>query len=199
MSYGLSVEIDKESFETINKLKSQLLAISNITANSVGGVLARTGFYGRERIVKVEQNIFNFGRAYSKTGQKNVRKHTQYDSRNGWIISGKRTKKGDPYRLVQYSFEGTRAMRSKAAFARSIRKAYVSSKMLNLWEHDTKPYSKKSPPIYYGDGAFAWQKGSIRKGRDFYTANYRAVEAAIPTAVARTEAEIQRQLDNATK
>ena len=190
----MNIKVDPKTTETINKLKNDLLSLSNITANAIGGVLGRSGYYGRYGIIDVEEKYFNFGKAYSKNGRGNVRKHTKYDNSDGWIILGKRTKMGNPYRLVQYSFEGAHALRSRAAFQRSVRRAYVSSKMLNLWENDTQQYSAPSREIYYGRQGFKWQKGDIRKGKNFYMANYHAVEKAIPKAIAKTEIEIERQI-----
>jgi len=191
------VSISDETFKSIKKLQEQLLSISDITSDAVSAVLGRTAYYGRESIVKEEERLFNFGSSYSK-GDGEKRSRTRY-TKEGYVIKGKTTKKGSPYRLVQYSFENVKSLRSRTAFARSVKKAYVSSKMLNLFEHNTKPYKADSPWINYDGGGFRISKGGIRQGRNFYMAEYKGVEKAVPYAVARTEEELQEKIDNATR
>lgn len=191
------VHVSDESLKSIKKLQEQLLAISNATSDAVSGLLGRTAYYGRQNIVKEEEKLFNFGASYSKEGGVK-RSRTRY-TKEGYVIKGKTTKGGSPYRLVQYSFENAHSFRSKNAFTRSVKKAYVSSKMLNLFEHDTKPYKADSPWINYTNGGFKISKGEIRQGRNFYTIEYKGVEKAIPYAITRTEEKLQKEIDNAIR
>lgn len=192
------VQISEETFRNINQLKSQLLAIGKLTTGAVTAVLGRTAYYGRESIVKREEQEFNFGVSYSKKGGETRRSRTT-KTNEGYVIKGKTTKSGSPYRLVQYSFENVHSMRSRNAFVRSVRSAYVSSKMLNLFEHDTKPYKADSPWINYSTGGFRIPKGYTRRGRAFYMDEYGAVKNAVPAAIAKTEAELQKEFDSAVR
>lgn len=194
------VYVDSKSLESIKKLQSQLLAIGKATGDAVRGVLARTAYYGRQGIVDKEEKEFNFGQTYSKKYGESARKRTMKDPHEGWYILGKTTSQNSKYRLVQYSFENVHAMRSQSAFARSVKKAYVSSKMLNLFEHDTQSYSANSPWISYaGGGSFRYTKGGIRRGKSFYMTEYKEVEKAIPTAITKTEIELQGKINAVTK
>lgn len=194
-----SIKIDPATFGSIEKLKSQLLSVSNITTDAVKAVLGRTSYYGRSMMIDVEKRYFKFGRTYSKDGGEK-KQHTQFSIDDGYIIVGKTTKRGTPYRLIQYSFENVSAMKSKAAFLRSVKKAYVTSKMMNLWENTTKAYSAPSPEFVYQNGSRArWQQGERRPGKNFYTKNFSAVEKAVPIAVGRTEKELQVRIDSVTK
>lgn len=194
------VYVDPKSLESIKKLQAQLLSIGKATGNAVKGVLARTAYYGREGIVKKEESMFKFGQSYSKKYRETARVRTVKDPKEGWYIIGKTTSQGGKYRLVQYSFENVHAMRSRSAFTTSVEKAYVSSKMLNLFEHDTKPYKANSPWIQYAGGRnFRYTKGGIRRGKTFYMAEYKEVEKAIPTAIGRTEAELQGKINAVIK
>lgn len=193
------VYIDSKSFESIKKLQSQLLALGRASGKAVRAVLGRTAFYGREGIVKKEESMFKFGKSYSKKYGESPRARTAKDPREGWYIMGKTSSQGK-YRLVQYSFENVHAMRSRGAFATSVKKAYVSSKMLNLFEHNTKQYKADSPWIgYEGGGRFRYSKGDIRKGMTFYMDEYKEVEKAVPKAITRTEAELQGEINAITK
>ena len=191
------VHISDETLKSIKKLQEQLLAIGNATSDAVSGVLGRTAYFGRQNIVREEKNLFNFGTSYSK-GDGAKRSRTEY-TKEGYVIKGKTTNAGSPYRLVQYSFENAHSFRSRNAFAKSVKKAYISSKMLNLFEHNTKPYKADSPWINYTNGGFRISKGGIRQGKNFYTVEYKGVEKAIPYAIARTEDKLQREIDNATR
>ena len=194
------VYVDSKSLESIKKLQSQLLAIGKATGDAVKAVLARTAYFGRQGIVDKEENKFTFGQTYSKKYGESARKRTTKDPNEGWYILGKTTSQNSKYRLVQYSFENVHAMRSQGAFARSVKTVYVSSKMLNLFEHDTQPYSANSPRISYaGGGSFRYTKGGIRRGKSFYMTEYKEVEKAIPTAITRTEAELQGKINAATR
>lgn len=186
------VHISEETYKSIKELQSQLLSLGKATRDSVSAVLGRTAYYGRENIVREEERLFNFGAVYSKGGSEK-KSHTTKKWREGYVIIGKSR------RLVQYSFENVHSLRSQTAFARSVKSVYVSSMMLNLFEHDTKPYSSASPWINYSKGGFRIQKGATRKGKNFYMADYRGVEKAIPTAIARTEEELQERIDSATR
>ena len=194
-----SIKIDPATFGSIEKLKSQLLSVSDITTDAVKAVLGRTSYYGRSMMIDVEKKYFKFGRVYSKDGGAQ-RQHTQFSVDDGYIIVGKTTKKGTPYRLIQYSFENVSAMKSKAAFLRSVKKAYVTSKMMNLWENTTKAYKKPSPYIVYQNGSRGrWEQGEQRPGKNFYTKNFSAVKNAVPIAVGRTEKELQVRINSVTK
>ena len=196
----VSIKIDPATFGNINKLKEQLQSISNVTADTVKAVLGRTSYYGRSMMIDVEKKYFKFGQAYSKKAGQEKRQHTQYSIDNGYIIVGKTTKSGTPYRLIQYSFENVSALKSKVAFQRSVKKVYITSKMMNLWENTTKAYDAPSPFIAYKYGGWKkWQQGERRPGKNFYTKNFNAVEKAVPIAVARTEKELQVRIDSVTK
>ncbi len=193
------VYISSETFKSINQLKSQLLAIGKATGDSVSAVLGRTAYYGRGSIVEREEKLFNFGASYSKRGE-TARSRTTKRGREGYVIKGKTTSQGSPYRLVQYSFENVHSMRSRNAFTKSVRECYISSKMLNLFEHATKPYENDSPWISYSKGGrFSIPQGYSRSGKNFYNAEYRDVERAIPKAIARTEERLQKEIDSVTK
>ncbi len=194
------VRISDETFKSINQLKSQLLELGELTGDTVSAVLGVTAYHGREGIVKREERMFNFGASYSKKDGDEKRKRTTKYGREGYVIIGKTTSKGSPYRLVQYSFENVHSMRSRNAFTRSVRECYISSKMLNLFEHDTKPYKNKSPWIHYdGESRFRIPKGYIRRGRGFYMDEYGEVEKAIPNAIAKVEYRLQKEIDDVTR
>lgn len=195
-----SIKIDPATFGSIEKLKSQLLSVSDITTDAVKAVLGRTSYYGRSMMIDVEKRYFKFGQTYSKKAGQGKKQHSQYSIDNGYIVVGKTTKKGTPYRLIQYSFENVSAMKSKAAFLRSVKKAYVTSKMMNLWENTTKAYDNPSPFIAYKNGGWKrWEQGERRPGKNFYAKNFSAVEKAVPIAVGRTEKELQVRIDSVTK
>lgn len=195
-----SIKIDPATFGNINKLKAQLQSISNVTADTVKAVLGRTSYYGRSMMIDVEKKYFKFGQTYSKKAGQEKKQHTQFSIDDGYIIVGKTTKSGTPYRLIQYSFENVSALKSKVAFQRSVKKAYITSKMMNLWENTTKAYKSPSPEFVYQNGSRArWEQGEQRPGKNFYTKNFNAVEKAVPIAVARTEKELQVRIDSVIK
>lgn len=196
-----SIKIDPSTFGSIEQLKTQLLSISNITTDAVKAVLGRTGYYGRQMMTDVEKKYFKFGQVYRKKSEEPKRQHSVYSvDTGGYIVAGKITKKGTPYRLIQYSFENVHSLRSQSAFARSVKKAYITSKMMNLWENTTKAYEAASPLIAYKNGGIKrWQPGERRPGKQFYAKNFSAVEKAVPIAVSRTEKELQVRIDSVTR
>lgn len=175
--------IKNQDFE---KLKQDLLGISNVTSKSVGDVVARTAFYGREKMVKLEERYFSFGNQnYIRRNGVDELHTTRFSSRQGWKAKNGR-------RLINYSFESVHAQRSKASFYRSVKKAYVSSLMMNLFEQ-TATWSKNSP--FFKSNNFHFHrlpKGYTRKGYNIYDSETKCVEDAIPTAIKRTEEEMKK-------
>lgn len=173
--------IKNQDFE---KLRQDLLGLSGVTSKSVGDVVARTAFYGREKMVALEEKHFSFGHQnYVRKNGVNVL-HTTKFSKQGWKAKNGR-------RLINYSFETAHALRSKASFSRSVKKAYVSSLMMNLFEQ-TATWRKNSP--FFGSDNFRFHrlpKGYVRKGYNLYDSETKCVESAIPVAIKRTEEKIK--------
>ncbi len=195
-----TVKISAETFQSIKALQKALLELGEVTTNSVYAVLGRTSWHGRENILDIEEKRFEFGRdkiIYTKKGKRTPT--TFYTKQYGWVTPNRVSKDGRPFRMVNYSFESAKALKSKTAFARSVKSAYVTSRMMNLFEN-TARWMKNSPKIQYeNQQPFKYHKGDVRQGYNIYAKEYRAVENAIPVAIGNTERDLQRKINEISR
>lgn len=193
----MNVLISDSTIKSLTALQDTLLSLSDVTADAVYAVLGRTAWHGRQNIIDVEEKYFTFGEEHSFTNSKGVRRHptTRYYSEYGWASPNAVDKLGRPRRIVNYSFETSEALRSKTKFKRSVKKAYVSSLMMNLFEK-TAHWKKDSPWI---DESFRYHKGDVRQGYNLYSKEFRGVESVVPLAISRTERDLQGKINAISK
>lgn len=197
----MNVLISDSTIKSLQSLQNTLLSLSDVTADAVYAVLGRTAWHGRQNIIDVEEKYFYFGEEHSFTNSKGERRYptTRYYSKYGWASPNAIDKHGRPRRIVNYSFETSEALRSKSKFRRSVKKAYVSSLMMNLFEN-TARWSKSSPYINYRDGGhLRYLKGDVRRGYNLYSKEFRGVESAVPLAVSKTERDLQGKINAISK
>lgn len=194
------VTISAETFKSINELKKKLLALGDVTAEAVYAVLGRTSWHGRENIIDIEERRFEFGREktiYTKEGERTPK--TYYTKQYGWVTPNRISNDGRPFRMVNYSFESAKALKSRTGFARSVKYAYVTSRMMNLFEN-TAHWKENSPSIRYGgQNPFKYHKGDVRRGYNIYSREFRGVAKAIPIAIGNTERDLQEKINEISR
>ena len=197
----MKVLISGSTIKSLQALQNTLLSLSDVTADAVYAVLGRTAWHGRQNIIDIEESEFLFGEEHSFVNSKGQRRSptTRYYHKYGWATPNAIDKHGRPRRIVNYSFESSEALGSKSKFRRSVKKAYVSSLMMNLFEN-TARWSKDSPYINYKNGgSFRYRKGDVRRGYNLYSKESRGVESAVPLAINRTEKGLQGKINAVSK
>lgn len=193
----MNVKAKGLEFDTLKRLlgKGQK-AVSNALYKAV----AEVGSKGRKAATKVEEGIFRLGFRTKHGFNGNWHEGgSKFDSALG-AYRGRR--KGE--RMMGWSWETVKARKSSGAFYRSVVRAAFTSRLANLFEHQTKPYSARSPFFRTMDGSesglFSFRKGHIRSGKDFFYSRIEPrIAAVVPEAAAETDRKLQEMLDRADR
>lgn len=163
MRLDISGESDFKSF--IQKYKALGADIGKVADDAVAKVASE----GRKEATSEERRIFKFDSAsYSLP-------LGGYTARNG-------------VRLMSFSFENSANRRKGAG-----KYAHVvfTSRMANLFENDTKPYSKASPLFKHNGSWTRIRAGEKRYGkRFFYTKVFSAVQRSVPAGLAKADMKL---------
>lgn len=166
-------------------------------------VVAKTAATARPKAFDIENEILSnrHGTEHLKTGitKKGAKFRKEYksvwDAKGKYWVSGTNKKQ----KLMQFSFENSASRYIKHPSSSKYR-PYIPgalsevgffSRVANLWENDTKPYSHKSPYFGAGGSTGIWKTGQIRKGKKYFmTRVYKVVDESISSAIKKTEEKV---------
>lgn len=164
-------------------------------------VVAKTAATARPKAFDIENEILSnrHGTEQQKTGitKKGVKFNKKYKS--VWNAQGKYWESEKKQKLMQFSFENSSSRYIKHPSS-SKRRPYIPgalsevgffSRVANLWENDTKPYSNRSPYFGARGSTGIWKSGLSRKGKKYFmTRVYKVVDESISSAIKKTEEKV---------
>lgn len=175
-----------------NALKEKLQATGQDVYKAQDSVVAKTAATARPKAFEVEREVgLRQGKVQEKYFKGGVKR-----TKTRWNATGGYWESQSGRRLMSFNFERSASRYAKGVHAGQLKPNVISRVALtsitaNLWEYDTKPYSKKSPRFGSEGGSGIWKQGEIRRGRKYFmTKVYTVVEQTVPEAIAKTERQI---------
>lgn len=188
--------------EGLSELAKRIEKAGRTAARMADSVAATTAAIGRRSYADVmtEPGLFpGMGdKTYWKGSPFNGGRGSTYDESLGGFRSNTYRTSNGFFRESNFSFETVAAQRSASAFHRSVAKVALSSQTANLWEHNTKAYTKNSPFWKYkGDRNPSFvSAGNIRTARPFFLGRARPlVISAIAEAIRRTDMKYSKEFE----
>lgn len=133
-------------------------------------------------------NRLNMGRPQRKGFFSIAKVRSKWDPKVGWVSTSRLAAKGGTgFRMASFGWE--RAKKNAVT-------APYSSQLANLWHRPTKPYRGKSPLVGTPGHLMRWQRGQRRDARYDWSSVYHILASMAPKAVARTEAQFAKELEN---
>lgn len=175
--------------ELIEKLKTKGRDLGNEAASSA---VANTAAMGRRAELKnVTGRVLEIGKIQTKSKKKIrvTRAFSKWMEKSGAFGSLSRSdKKGNPWKLSRFSWETIAGRKG------SLSKARYTSHLANLWANPTKPYETNSP--FVGSTHLKqWEKGEVRPRKINWSGVKGEFLSIVPSALQRTEVEIQKRID----
>lgn len=186
--------------EGLSELAKRIEKAGRTAARMADSVAATTAAIGRRSYRPVLESTFDhMGKeTYWKGSPFNGGKGTTFDESLGGFRSNTYRTSNGYFRESNFSFETVAAQRSASAFHRSVAKVALSSQTANLWERNTKAYTKNSPFWKYeGDRNPSFvSAGNIRTARPFFLGQARPlVISAIAEAIRRTDMKYSKEFE----
>ena len=166
-------------------------------------VVAKTAATARPKAFEIENEALSnrhgtehYKTGITKKGEPFKKKYKSvWDSKGKyWISEADRRQK-----MMQFSFENSASRYMKHPSSSKYRpyipgaKSEVAffSRVANLWENDTKPYSKRSPYFGANGKTGIWKKGQVRKGKKYFmTKVFDVIDESISSAIKKTEEKV---------
>lgn len=186
--------------EGLSELAKRIEKAGRTAARMADSVAATTAAIGRRSYRPVLESTFDHmgDKTYWKGSPFNGGRGSTYDESLGGFRSNTYRTSNGFFRESNFSFETVAAQRSASAFHRSVAKVKLTSQTANLWEHNTKAYTKNSPFWKYkGDRNPSFvSAGNIRTARPFFLGRARPlVISAIAEAIKRTEDKYSKEFE----
>ena len=114
------------------------------------------------------------------------RVRSEWDPKVGWVSTTRAAGKGGTgYRMASFGWERAKKYAVTAPY---------SNQMANLWHRPTKPYRGTSPLVGTPGHYMRWRQGSRRDARYNWSITYSTLTALQGSAIARTEAQYSKKL-----
>lgn len=183
-----------------NELRQKLYDTGHDVFHAQDTVVAKVGATARPKAFEIEDQILEnkHGTLHRKTGINKKGEHFDKTYRSIWNAKGKywQSQAKGHQKLMQFNYENTAAKYKRGPNAGRLKPGALSevsffSRVANLWEYDTKPYSRRSPFFGARGSTGIWKTGQIRKGRKYFMSRiYPVVDHSIPEAIKKTEEKI---------
>lgn len=188
---------DKQFKELLDYLKLEYPRLAaKMSSNLVGNIASQ----GRKAEMRTA-NKLQMGQMQIKPKNnipRPAKQYSKWDTDVGWVSTSRMAGNGKSgFRMGSFAWE--RASRHK----RTSTAAY-SNMLANLWGHETKPYSSKSPLVGrpgtgpFGEGK-SWKAGEVRDARYQWSTVIGSMRTAVTTSIARTEDKFKERLENIKK
>lgn len=122
-----------------------------------------------------------------KKGFGPARVRSKWDPNVGWVSTSRSAGKGGTgFRMASFGWERVKKASVTAPY---------SNQLANLWHRPTKPYRETSPRVGSPGHYMRWMKGARRPVRYSWATTYRILANMAPQAVARTEKQFKKEIE----